>query len=343
MTNRSVIKKKFSLRYLIFLVSFTVITAVLLIHYFEYNRLNQLFENSSLQKDTDAVAIHKFNIGRTQYFGEYPGGSFYKHFNNLGFVKNDSTNVKKDSGVYRVLITGDSHTDGVIASQENFCTLLQDSLTKLNRKTEVLNAGVGYYSFENYAGVIKRNLYLQPDEYVIMVYTGNDFIENLMYNYHWYNPVQSLRQFRARLGWRYQYPLMYNNQSLTQVLYFYFYPYQKQHAVDIAEKKLDYIDSLCKAHHIKLTLAFIPTQYDISDTLISKIKNAYGFSDSVLQINRWFTQSFINYCSAKKIVTYDLFQQMKSLNDTLYYPKDHHLNQNGNKAIARFMLPHFLN
>lgn len=342
MMNRSFIKKKISFRYILFIISFTIVAAVLLIHYFEYKRLLELFASDSFQKDADAVAIHKFNLGQTRYFEEYPGGVYYKYFNNLGFVRNDSTNVQKYSGVYRVLITGDSHTDGVIASSENFCTLLQDSLSALSKKVEILNAGLGCYSFMNYAGVLKRNLYLKPDEYVIMVYTGNDFVENVMYNYHWYNPVQSLRQFRARLGWRYQYPLMYNNQSLTQVLYFKLYLHQKQNTLDIAFQNIDYIDSLCKSNQIKLTVAFIPTQYDISDAHISKIKNAYGFSDDELKINRWFTTELINYCVHKNIVTYDLFGQMKSMNDTLYYPKDHHLNQKGNKAVARFMLPHFL-
>lgn len=329
-------------RYFLFVLLFTILCASLLIHYFEYNRLGKLFSPDFTIPDPEAVAIHRPHISRTRPFPEHPQKRIIKYYNNLGFIKYDSTTVEKKPGIKRILITGDSHTDGMVSNTENFCTLLQDTLTRLQNTFELLNAGTGCYSFKNYQGLLNHYLYLQPDEYIVMVYAGNDFIENIMYDYHWYNPVQSLRQFRARLGWRYQYPLMYNNQSLTQVLYFSMYPHQIKQALQKAADALFTIDSVCKKNSIKFTVALIPTDFDLDSTYQQRIQQAYGFSRDELNINRWFSQQIADFCRQQSIVVYDLYDGMKLQKDSLYFRFDHHINLQGNQVVAQLMLPHFL-
>lgn len=327
------------IRYLLFLAFITSFITVLLIHLFEKNRLDHTFSGPYFQKDTLAVAVHTPDLQKDEPFAEHPSGRIRKLYNNKGFISAVTTADIKAPGTRRILFTGDSHTDGVVWTEENFCTLLQDTLKQANRSVEILNAGSGFYSFENYKGVLQRNLYLKPDEFVIMVYTGNDFIENLFYNYHWYNPLQSLRQFRARLGWRYQYPLMYNSQSLAQVLYFSLYPQQEQQALKIATENLEIIDALCRKNEIALKIIFIPSAFDVDTGYQQKIQKAYSFTNEELTVNRRLKTQLIQWCKAASIPTLDLFDDLQP---HMFYRDDQHLNTAGNQKIARLLTPFFL-
>lgn len=327
------------IRYFLFLVFITSFITVLLVHLFEKNRLDHTFSGPYFQKDTLAVAVHTPNLQKDELFAEHPSGRIRKQYNNKGFISAAVTADVKAPGTRRILFTGDSHTDGVVWTEENFCTLLQDTLNQTIPSVEILNAGSGFYSFENYKGVLQRNLYLQPDEFVIMVYTGNDFIENMFYNYHWYNPLQSLRQFRARLGWRYQYPLMYNSQSLAQVLYFSFYPQQEQQALAIAKENLKTINALCRKNEIALKIVFIPSAFDVDTGYQQKIQKAYSFTKEELTVNRRLATELLQWCKTVSIPTVDMFNDMSP---GLFYQEDQHLNPAGNQKMARLLTPFFL-
>lgn len=335
-------KMKYWLRYLFFLLVITIIMGISLIHVFEYSRLKKLYADTLMQKDSLAIAVRKHNAGKTIWWEEHPNGSFKKYYNNFGFVQYDSTAVQKKEGYKRILITGDSHTDGVVDVTENFCTLLQDSLKRLNQKVELLNAGTGNYSFVNYRGILKKNLFLHPDEFWIMVYTGNDFIENVLYDFHWYNPVQSLRQFRARLGWRYQYPVLYNNQSLTQVFYFSLYPKQKEQSIKETFRAVDEIADVCNRNHIRLRFVLLTTDFDIDPAYRKKVQSACGFTDDQINTNRWFAAQLSEYCRQKNIFCFDVQPVLSKINGTMFYPIDHHLNPYGNKVLSETLLPLFL-
>jgi lysophospholipase L1-like esterase len=325
----------------LFLVFISSFITVLLVHLFEKNRLNNIFNGVYFKKDTLAVAVHTPNMQKEELFEEHPSGRIRKQYNNKGFISVATTADVKTPGTRRILFTGDSHTDGVVWIEENFCTLLQDTLNQKQNVAEILNAGCGFYSFINYKGVLERYLYLKPDEFVIMVYTGNDFIESLFYNYRWYNPVQSLRQFRARLGWRYQYPLMYNSQSLAQVLYFHLYPSQQKEALDYAEQILKEIQTICQLNKIRLKVVLIPSAFDVDPSYQSKIQQAYSFSDKELNVNRRLTIELMQICKSASINAIDLFEFMQN-GKHLYYPKDQHLNVEGNKALAHLLFPFIL-
>lgn len=327
------------IRYLLFLVFITSFITVLLVHLFEKNRLDHTFSGPYFQKDTQAVAVHTPSLQKDELFAEHPSGRIRKQYNNKGFISAGITADVKTPGTRRILFTGDSHTDGVVWTEENFCTLLQDTLNQTIPFVEILNAGSGFYSFGNYGGVLQRNLYLKPDEFVVMVYTGNDFIENLFYDYQWYDPFQSIRQFRARLGWRYQYPLMYNSQSLAQVLYFSFYPQQEQQALAIAKENLKRIDALCRKNEIELKIVFIPSAFDVDTGYQQKIQKAYSFTNEELTVNRRLTTQLLQWCKAASISTVDLFDAMSP---DLFYQEDQHLNPAGNQKIARLLKPFFL-
>ena len=42
---------------------------------------------------------------------------------------------------------------------------------------EVINGGTGYYGPHNYSGFLQRFMFLRPNLYVVVFYTGNNFLE----------------------------------------------------------------------------------------------------------------------------------------------------------------------
>lgn len=325
--------------YAVFLLGFTIVATTLLIHVFEYRRYLQLINIHYHQRVADAGWVRLPDKESRSVFSEHPQGLVVKQSNNRGFVRTTPTTLQKNRGVLRVLVTGDSHTDGYVSTHENFCTLLESQLNTTGRSTEILNAGVACYSFDHYPGVLARNLDLQPDVFVLVAYTGNDFIENRMYDFRWYNPLQSLRQFRARIGWRYQYPLLYNNQSLAQVLYFHLYPKERQRALQFAKDGMDRMVRICNENNIRFILFLLPTDYDLQPAYRTSIQAAYGFPDESLDINKWFARALATYAAQKGIEVVDPAVRWRPIADRLYYPKDHHINAAGNRAVAQELLP----
>jgi hypothetical protein len=100
----------------------------------------------------------------------------------------------------RILVTGDSHTDGVCNNSESFTNLLEAELSAAHpgEAIEALNAGKGAYSFYNYLGVLERLLPLRPDVFVVAVYGGNDFVESLALRHTFEHGAPPTRASRRR-------------------------------------------------------------------------------------------------------------------------------------------------
>ncbi len=82
------------------------------------------------QADSLAGHFHKPNVTRDIKWPEHPLGKIVMKTNNMGFRCDESTGIKKPEGTIRILITGDSHTDGVIYNSESVAARLEELLKK---------------------------------------------------------------------------------------------------------------------------------------------------------------------------------------------------------------------
>jgi hypothetical protein len=123
---------------------------------FPFPQLSQLRHNSSRElyllpfsntdnnvRDSMAGHIHKPHLVGELTWPEHPQGAIRYVTNNLGFRKDSDTTECKGSGVYRILVTGDSHTDGVVYNSESFPNRLETMLNLSSKKLtyEVINGG----------------------------------------------------------------------------------------------------------------------------------------------------------------------------------------------------------
>ena len=111
----------------------------------------------------------------------HPRGTFRFRTNNLGLRRDTDTMATKSPDILRILVLGDSHTDGYVNNDESFCALLESSLTRRfppGRRVEVLNAGIaGYSPAQEFLWYKMRGALLEPDLVVVVFYVGNDVVE----------------------------------------------------------------------------------------------------------------------------------------------------------------------
>ncbi len=137
-------------------------------------------ESDYYQADPVAFHLHQPHASRKMAWSEHPRGSIELRTNNLGFREDaDTFPGPSPTGSYRILVTGDSHTDGVVYNDESFANRLELylGLTSPTRSFEVINGGVGYYGPFQYRGFFARQESLEPEFLIVNVFLGNDFLD----------------------------------------------------------------------------------------------------------------------------------------------------------------------
>jgi len=133
--------------------------------------------------DTTIGYEHAPSVDVTVRVAAHASGAFRFHTNCLGLRRDAETALAKPTGTRRVLVLGDSHTDGYVDNGESFSTLLEARLASRadagsRSAIEVLNAGVvGYSPAQEYLWYAAHGAALAPDVVVLVLYVGNDIAE----------------------------------------------------------------------------------------------------------------------------------------------------------------------
>ena len=102
--------------------------------------------------------------------------------NNCGFREDSDTALLKPQGVSRVLILGDSHTDGACLNSQSYANRLEALLSSRigPPRIEVINAGQGSFSpYQEWWLYEQVGRHFSPDLIVVALYSGNDYWELL--------------------------------------------------------------------------------------------------------------------------------------------------------------------
>lgn len=328
-------KKILYLLYLLLLV-------VLLVPTLEeaYQRSRFLAGNDFYQKDSIAGFVHTPDYTNTYEWPEHPLGKITVKTNNLGFKNDSNTTIKKDTNTIRILFTGDSHTDGVVYNNESFAHVLENSLNDSmkagGKKIECINGGSGYYSFKQYDGFLKKYIPLQPDVFVVVVYTGNDFLETQFYDVNWYNYFQNSRNFLYKVKKKFQLGQSqdYLAQSFAQTLYANMFPSTREKMVETAMHYIDDIRTTCKNQNIQLKFVLLPNLLDYDSSMQQTAMEKMKLSSSQTRVNREITTLLMKKMDEKKIGYLDLLPLFEHTGDNLFWKRDQHLNIEGHKVVA---------
>lgn len=312
-------------------------------------RINTFFELTGsnhiayLQKDSLAMFVHKPNIQIYDHWGTPQQKlTTERRTNNLGF-REDLDIVAKKTNEYRILVTGDSHTDGVLKhNPESFVNIWEEKLNASDSTTfyNCINGGVGYYTFRNYLGFLKKYKYLKPDIYLINVFTGNDFREAPMFEDDRTSVSNVFRNIYIRTKRKFytkekkEIPF---TQGIEQTLYFEAFPSEKQKSMRLAQKYMLEIKALCAQENIKLIVTLLPSKMETNSEFAQKIQQLFGISDHEMETNERLTDQFSDWLHTENIFTINLKKPLQQATEKVFWDEDLHINPNAHRIIGEVL------
>lgn len=279
---------------------------------------------------------------------EHPQKRFEKRYNNYGFVSDSDTQEAKLPGSLRILVTGDSHIDGVVATRESFPNVLGTMLNAKDptRSYDVLNGGCGFYTFTNYAGLLDKFIFLKPDIFVVVIYLGNDFLgvaralaksgEIEMKRPRDYMPGLNGagRRNPGAIG-----------QYLNQALFFKTYPHVWERTREVAYAALDHIMYVARGEGIRVFFVFLPAKIMTTPPEATGINDLAGIlgvtPDEMREFDRKAKGAVVDWMETRHAEYLDVADAMSRSSRELFWKKDHHLNVDGHQALAQWFFDKF--
>ncbi|MCE9595445.1 MAG: hypothetical protein K8S98_14755 [Planctomycetes bacterium] len=289
---------------------------------------------------------HKSNMTYANEWPEHPKGRWYVRTNSIGFREDAETPREKQD--LRIVITGDSHTDGACDNAETFPNLLEGALSERHpgKTIDVVNAGKGGFSFYNYLGMLERveSLDLKPDVFVVTVYGGNDFQEVLM-PWHFFAGVP--RSGGAPTYWDKVEAAKHVNeaclsQGILAVKYFQYAPDELERALQSALGLSGQIVGECRARGIVPVFAYLPSWYELD---ADRTMEEFGAVLDVMELKRADIERVIvladRYLAGLRALgaqVIDLRPVFQAERGDLYWKHDHHINLLGHQRVAAALL-----
>lgn len=127
--------------------------------------------------------VHRPLATRTTPVPEHPAGVVTLRTEARGFRADTDVAVDKPASTWRVLLVGDSHTDGVVDNADHLASHLRALLTVAAREAgydgtiDVVNAATGYWGPAQYGAAFGVWSALSADLCLVVLYEGNDFLD----------------------------------------------------------------------------------------------------------------------------------------------------------------------
>ncbi|GAA0729720.1 hypothetical protein GCM10009430_40140 [Aquimarina litoralis] len=307
-------------------------------NFFKLKGKNQI---SYLKYDSIAMFVHKPNIKIYDNWGTPEQKlTTERRTNNLGFREDLDTENKKLPNEFRILVTGDSHTDGVL--KHNYQSFVNKWENKLNRTDSTvfyncINGGTAYYTFRNYLGFLKKYKDLKPDIYLINIFTGNDFRETFLYEDDRTSSKNVFKTIFIRTKRKFYSNTQKSippNQGLDQVLYFKHFPDDMETSLETAKKYISEIKSICAEENIRLIITLLPSKLETNSVFRNEIQSLFKLNDETIDRNKKLTLLLSNWLDQQQIEYYDLKQPLKQAKKKVYWDEDLHINVEGHRVIS---------
>lgn len=298
------------------------------------------------QSDSLTGHFHKPNVVREFEWAEHPEGKIIMKTNNIGLRNDSDIKTEKAKNTLRVLVTGDSHTDGVLNNNESVAYFLEQGLYELypSQKNEVLNAGNGYFGPQNYLGVYHKFKPFNPDVFVAIIYTGNDFLDAIRIEVEngRLNVPERPKDYYDNLWEIDEIYSGFTGQYLNQLKFFDTFPNYIDTALVITQQNLGKINTLCRKNNTLLLVVLLPSKIDTEPQTdkdrIDEVFQIMKFNTSHLQKNRQIVGSLITWLEKHHIPYIDLEETFKSSGRELFWKADYHINIDGHLLTAKELL-----
>ncbi len=294
--------------------------------------------------DPVACLLLRPDMIRTWQWPEHPEGRLTLRTNNLGFREDRPTDLKKRG--LRILVSGDSHTAGLVENEDSFANLLEARLREQPGRAacEVLNAGVPHTGPYCYLGVLRKYLWLEPDVFIAVLFTGNDFWDELKVRTYLEQrtmPPEGDVQYLARVqGAHRRWPGPVS-QGLNQAYRWKHFREEPDRALEAAVATYREIQQLCSDSGIEFLAVVLPTKMDADAgddaDVLEAARLALGLDETDMGINRSLGERFVRGLERAGIRCLDPLPHMRASSTVLYWRRDYHLGLNGHALLARLL------
>ncbi|MCK6447229.1 MAG: SGNH/GDSL hydrolase family protein [Planctomycetes bacterium] len=165
-----------------------------------------------------------------------------------------------------VVVAGDSQTEGMCDNVDTFCSDVERRLEREHGlKVELYDTGLSGYTFQNYAGVLRRYADRGPEVFVTVVYGGNDFVEAVRLERVLRREARPAAgaDYDARLVRARELSTVAFSQGLNQLLYFQERPSDVELAFDAARDSFEEIAARCREQGVVWILVYLPTPLEL--------------------------------------------------------------------------------
>lgn len=288
--------------------------------------------------DPFAYYVNKPGLRERIPFDEHPGGGFERRTNGLGLRDDDEVRAVRPD--LRVLVAGDSHTEGVVPNARSFSNVLEGRLAGDGRTAEVLNAGCGGYDAYHCLGVLEKHLALEPHVFVLVVYGGNDFAGCLSLH-RWFRrlppgPVSPELDAGQRAALETSASAV--AQVLRQLALFWFLPEEEELGLAGTVDAVTEAARLCAERGIRFLCAYLPSvaeaQPRVAADLLRRAAEAWGLPPEALERAGEPGRRFRERMAQRGVAVLDLTPVLAASEEPAYWRSDLHLNARGHRLVA---------
>ena len=282
-------------------------------------------------------------------FEEHPGGGWTLRTNSLGMREDEDVLAEKPD--VRILVAGDSHTGGVIATPKSFTNVLEAALAakRPGETIEALNCGAGGYNFYNYLGTLELYEYLAPDVFLFVVFGGNDFAGCMLMQrfFHRRRPPRlapyEQRAIQEQFGEQFGSDGEIVAQELSQLTYFLNNPGDEQVAIALAASITAEIEARCAKAGIRLICAYIPPplrgQPEVYAERAERLLAAWDLTPEALALSDRLADGWLAFLGQRGIPFLDTRPLFRAATEPLYWKSNSHIDIAANRMIGEALVP----
>ncbi len=269
----------------------------------------------------------------------HPNRRFVFRTNSLGMREDGEP--REPPPALRVLVAGDSHTEGYCDNADSWPNQLERELSERGLDAEVLNAGMSGYSFYQYLGTLEQFEHLAPDVFVMAVYGGNDFTECLPLE-HWFRRTEPGPCADCDMkAWSQRAPELASaifHQAFHQLHLLRRRPRDVELALGVATNVTRAVATRCAELGIRLLVLYLPPMPDCQPELyaaeVERCARLYGMTAKERQATERLAERWIERARAAGVEVADMRDVLCNAGEPVYWARDYHLSLRGNALVA---------
>lgn len=268
---------------------------------------------------------------------EHPRGGYPVRCNSLG-MRDTEPLANPD---LRVLVAGDSQTEGVCANTESFANLWEARLGERfpDAQVEVLNAGQGGTSPWTYLNALEAYADLRPDLFCPVFFGGNDFRGAI--ELERFHRQRGAGKARYRQELRERLPDLTpgaRHQEIEQAAYFLVNPADREIGIEVWVALTMEMQRQCAELGCDFRPIYLPPAYNAQPEVfaaeLDDIRAGWPELHTELLALDLLVDAWIAELATHDIEVFDLRPAIRAANELLYWTRDLHLNLKGNAKLA---------